>query len=570
MRDRRIVGSNVPYAPEGTAGSAGSEAAAGPRPKADRPASATTDGLGRIVAVSGSQVVCLLDNSVEAGAAGQGTSLQVGALIKMKTPGSTVFGMVSGLSIPIPNQDRTDQEMRIVELDLVGEAITEPDGSPGPFQRGVSFLPSLGDGVLMATQEDLRKVYAQPTVASVQVGTIYQDKSLPAFVAIDDMLGKHMAVLGTTGTGKSCAVALLLRAMLTDHACGHIVLLDLHNEYARSFENCAEVLGPGSIELPYWLLNFEEICQIVVGSDRTDREMDSAILKEAILSARQKYSEGSEMAAFLTADTPVPYRLSDVNQRIEEALGKLDKSTNSAPFLRLKDRLGALTSDKRYEFLFPGLSVRDNMAAILSRIFRIPVEGKPVTILDLSGVPSEILNVVISLLCRLTFDFAMWSERELPILLVCEEAQRYMGQNPMLGFESTKRALTRIAKEGRKYGVSLCLVSQRPSDLAAEILSQCNTIFAMRMSNQKDQDFVRATLSESAIGLMDSLPTLRTGEAIAVGEGVSVPVRLRFDLLPDDIRPHGGTTSFSEAWRNDEKDQAFVKGIVDRWRRQRR
>jgi len=238
--------------------------------------------------------------------------------------------------------------------------------------------------------------------------------------------------------------------------------------------------------------------------------------------------------------------------------------------LRLKERLNRLQSDKRFAFMFQGLTVRDNMASILSRIFRVPVEGKPVTILDLSGVPSEILNVVISLLCRVTFDFALWSERAMPILLVCEEAHRYVSQDRNQTFEPTRRALARIAKEGRKYGVSLCLVSQRPSDLSIEILSQCNTIFAMRMGNQKDQEFVRGTLTEATLGLLDSLPTLRTAEAIAVGEGVSVPVRLCFDRLAEDCKPMSGTACFSAAWQSDDKDLGFVAEIVRRWRHQRR
>lgn len=526
--------------------------------------------IGRIVSISGSQIVALLDNIEGAAGAHRPGSLQIGALVKMRTHASTVFAMVGGLSIPLPTQEPGDAEMRIVELEMIGESIIDETGQHGPFQRGVSFCPSLDDGVLASTQEDLKQVYARPTVSSVRVGTIFQDQTLPAFIAIDDLLGKHFAILGTTGCGKSCAVALLVRAILSQHGNGHVVLLDMHNEYAHSFADCSEILGPGSLELPYWLLNFEEMRQIVVGNASDAREADAAILKEAILSAKEKYHGESDKATFLTADTPLPYRLSDVNRQIDDALGRLDKATDSAPYLRLKERLSSLQTDKRFAFMFPGLTVRDNMGAILSRIFRVPVDGKPVTILDLSGVPSEILNVVISLLCRLTFDFALWSERELPVLLVCEEAQRYMGQDRMLGFEPTKRALARIAKEGRKYGVSLCLVSQRPSDLAAEILSQCNTIFAMRMSNQTDQDFVRGALSESTVALTDTLPTLRTGEAVVVGEGVSVPVRLHFDLLPEDVRPHSGTASFSASWRTDEKDQAFVADIVERWRRQRR
>jgi DNA helicase HerA-like ATPase len=526
--------------------------------------------IGRVVSVSGSQVIVMLEGQALQDSQEPGEGVQIGGLVKMRTPASTVFGMVSGLSIPIPSEDANESEMQIVQMELVGELIERADVGKAVFQRGVSFCPSLGDGVYTTTQNDLKQVYSRPAVSSVRIGTIFQDQTLPAFISTDDLLGKHFAILGTTGSGKSCAVALILRSILSQHASGHALLLDLHNEYGHAFSDCAEILGPGSLELPYWMLNFEEIREILIGSGREDREADTVILKEAIIEAKRRYRSDSNKTDHISADTPVPYRLSDVTQQIDEALGKLDKPTDSAPFLRLKDRFGALQADKRFSFMFQGLTVRDNMTAILSRIFRVPVSGKPVTILDLSGVPSEILNVVVSLLCRLTFDFALWSDRALPMLLVCEEAHRYVTQDPSLGFEATKRALGRIAKEGRKYGVSLCLVSQRPSDLAVGILSQCNTIFAMRMSNQKDQEFVRGTLSESALGLLDSLPTLRTGEAIAVGEGVSVPVRVSFDMLPDERKPLSGTASFSAAWQNDDKDETFVAEVVDRWRRQRR
>ncbi len=526
--------------------------------------------IGRVVSVSGSQVIVLLENQDLEGSQGPASEIQIGGLVKMHTPASTLFGMISGLSIPIPSEEARESEMRIVEMELVGEAIVKEDVGKAVFQRGVSFCPSLGDGVYTTTQSDLKQVYARPAVSSVRIGTIYQDQTLPAFISTDDLLGKHFAILGTTGSGKSCAVALILRAILAQHPNGHALLLDLHNEYGRAFADCAEILGPGTLELPYWLLNFEEIQEIVIGSGKEDREADIIILKEAIINAKRRYRSDADKVDHISADTPVPYRLSDIAQQIDEALGKLDKPTDSAPYLRLKDRFSALQADKRFSFMFQGLTVRDNMTSILSRIFRVPVAGKPVTIIDLSGVPSDILNVVVSLLCRLTFDFALWSDRAVPMLLVCEEAHRYLAEDAALGFGATKRALGRIAKEGRKYGVSLCVVSQRPSDLAVGILSQCNTIFAMRMSNQKDQEFVRGTLSESALGLLDSLPTLRTGEAIAVGEGVSVPVRLQFDMLPDERKPLSGTASFSTAWQNDDKDETFVAEIVDRWRQQRR
>ena len=556
-------------------GNGQARAAAAPRPAnggaaQTLPEKQTAGRIGRIVSVSGAQAVVQLERTSGKTNGAQPAVPQIGALVRMRTPHSAVFGIISGLNIPVPAHNSGEPEMRILELDLIGEAVTRKGEKEPRFRRGVSYYPSLGDEAFAASTEDLKAIYAQPDSACVRVGTICQDRTLPAYVTVDEFLGKHFAILGTTGSGKSCTVALVLRAILEQNTNGHIVLLDVHNEYSQSFADTAEVLRSDTLDLPYWLLNFEEMREIVVGRAQANREADTAILKEAILHAKSKGQDAPDKGLYLTADTPIPYRLSDIVRHVDDALGKLEKATDSAPYLRLKERLATLQSDNRYAFMFPGVTVRDNMSAILSRIFRVPVAGKPITILDLSGVPSEIMNVVISLLCRLTFDFALWSERAMPILLVCEEAQRYMGQDVTSGFEPTKRALARIAKEGRKYGVSLGLVSQRPADLAIEILSQCNTIFAMRMSNRKDQDFVRATLSESTVGLIDALPTLRTGEAIAVGEGVPVPARLMFDLLPDQAQPHSGTASFSNAWQSDEKGEDFIATVVARWRGQGR
>jgi hypothetical protein len=216
--------------------------------------------------------------------------------------------------------------------------------------------------------------------------------------------------------------------------------------------------------------------------------------------------------------------------------------------------------------------VKDEMVEIVSRILRIPVAGKPITILDLSGVPSEIVDIVVSVMCRIIFDFCLWTQppQALPVLLVCEEAHRYVPEEEHTGFGPTKKVLSRIAKEGRKYGVSLCLVTQRPSELSTSILSQCNTLFALRMSNDRDQEFVRRALPESASGLIASLPSLRTQEAIVVGEGVTVPMRLKFEHLHEEDRPRSGNASFSTAWQTDIDPGQAVAQIIDRWRRQLR
>jgi DNA helicase HerA-like ATPase len=533
-------------------------------------ASAHAVRVGRVVAVSGSQVITLLETG--AGHSADTPKMQIGTLIKMETPISTVFGMVSGLSIPIPKQDAGDAELNIIEMELVGETMKGASAAKQPFQRGVSIFPTLGDSVYMATKQDLERVYAPPAVDTVRIGTIHQDEALPAFVGTDNLLGKHFAILGTTGSGKSCAVALILQSILKRHQNAHILLLDPHDEYAHAFGDMAEALDPSNLKLPYWLFTFEEITEVILGDNDQSRKAEAAILNEAICEAKRKYMLKSDAnaAAYVTTDTPVPYQISELLQIIDEAMGKLDNPENSAPYLRLKSRINALRVDSRFGFMFGGLGARDNMSDVLARLFRIPVAGRPITIVDLSGVPSEIINVVVSVLSRMMFDFAVWSDRALPMLLVCEEAHRYVPQDTSLGFEPTKKSLSRIAKEGRKYGVSLCVVSQRPSELAAGILSQCNTIFALRMSNQKDQEFVRGALSESAMGLMEFLPSMRNAEAIAVGEGVPVPVRLCFDELPEERRPLSGTARFSSAWQTDGEDKSFIDTVVDRWRRQRR
>ena len=519
--------------------------------------------IGRVVSVAGGQVVALLDNTAMA----DGTTLQIGALVKMRTAASTTFAIVTALSIPLPDQESPSGEVRIAELELLGEATSGADGQM-TFGRGVSAFPGLGDAVLATTRQDLSIVYARPTSSAVRIGTLHQDKAVPAYVIVDELLGKHFAVLGTTGSGKSCAVSLILNSVLAQHHNGHVLLLDPHAEYVGALGDRAKVLDLNSLQLPFWLLNFEEMVEIMVGSSGKEAEAEITILKEAILAAKKIAAGDSEDSTPITIDTPVPYTLMAMIQFIDRAAGKLDRPETAAPYLRLKNRLDALRADKRYEFMFPGLIVRDNMAAILSTLYSIPVRDKPVTIVDLSGVPSETMNVVVSVLSRMTFDFALLSDRAFPVLLVCEEAHRYAPQNADAGFEPTKRGLARIAREGRKYGVSLCVVSQRPSELDAGILSQCNTIFALRMSNQSDRDFVGGAMTESALGLLDSLPSLRNAEAVVVGEGVPVPGRICFDDLPDNQRPLSATASFSGAWNNDVESGEFLTKIVARWRLQ--
>ena len=399
-------------------------------------------------------------------------------------------------------------------------------------------------------------------------------------VKIDELLGKHFAVLGTTGTGKSCSVALILRRILEKNPQAHILLLDVHREYSQSFKEWAEIISPENMTLPFWLLNFDEASEVLIGT-QANREADTEILRELIPLAKQRYmgnqrkdkpsvikSKDNPENPSVGVDTPVPYRTSDLLGILEDYIGKLDLRGELAPYKRLKARIEAVSRDPRYGFMFGSLTVHDTMVQVLSRIFRIPVLGKPIAILELGGLPSEVINVVVSVLARLAFDFGVWSAGRVPITFVCEEAHRYVPSDRTLGFEPTKRALSRIAKEGRKYGVSLCIVTQRPAELDPTILSQCNTIFSLRLTNERDQEILRAGISDSAASLLEFMSTMGQGEAIAFGEGVALPTRIKFDLLPSHSLPKSNTASFTQNWARELPSEGFLQEVVGRWRQQ--
>jgi DNA helicase HerA-like ATPase len=505
---------------------------------------------GRVVSTARAQVVMLLDRAVTTL-----DTVQMGSLVRVRSPHATVYGIIDGLSTPMPLQPQPGeppadaQELKIAEIGLLGE-VPDEECAGGAFRRGVTKLPSLDAIVYLANEDDTAIVYALQKRQAVSIGAVYQDPRVPARISVDDMLCKHFAMLGTTGTGKSCALTLVLKRILEQRPNGHVLLLDPHGEYGRAFGDRAEHLTVETFRLPYWLCTFDELTEVVFGREKQDMTLEIMYLRELVLAAKMNFFGAARDSAWITVDTPVPYAMGDLNRSIDQAIGSLENRNNLPPYLRIKNRINALQSDRRYDFMFDtGFVVRDDFAAVLGRLFRVPANGKPLAILDLASVPSEVLNVVVAVVCRLAFDFAMSAGQTMPLLLVCEEAHRYAPQDTALGFEPAKRALSRIAKEGRKYGISLGVISQRPSELASTILSQCNTVFAFRMSNERDQEIIKATLAEASDAMFSVLPYLGGSEAIAVGEGVPVPMRLRFDVLPEGERPQSRSASFAERWR---------------------
>jgi len=488
-------------------------------------------------------------------------SIRIGSIVKVSGDQRDVVATVSEVNVA-PN----DPSKHYLVADLLGELRRDGAG-PIDFTRGVSIYPVPNDVATTATEDDLRAIYGEQTNENVAVGTLHHDPDRQAFVITDKLLGRHFAILGTTGAGKSCAVTVVLSSILEQHPDAHIILLDPHNEYTRAFGDIANIINVDNLRLPLWMLDFAEASRLLIRSGtESDQQSQSLILKDAMTAARNVYNAGDPNLASITVDTPVPYRTYELIRSINEQMGRLSKPDTAYPYLRLRERITSLLNDPRFAFFFS--EEDDILESIMSQLMRIPVGGKPLTIVDLSGVPSEVTDVIVSTISRSLFHFAVWSERESrpPILLVCEEAQRYVPAYEGLGFEETVRIITQIAKEGRKYGISLALITQRPTELSLPVLSQCGTVFALRLGSEADQQFIAKTLPNAAREMLASLPSLPMQQAIVSGEGVVVPMRIRFHDLPPENRPRSEGAEFSKVWRTDDGDDDLIARGIRRWR----
>ena len=485
---------------------------------------------------------------------------QVGSQVKMQVGNAWLIANIRTL--------RVGEEDEILgNVDFLGEGSKNSSGKLSNFRRGVTRYPIPGCEVLPVTTEDMRAIFAASDEPNIEIGTVYPTDDIRGALYVDPMLGKHFAVLGSTGTGKSTSVSLILHRISELSPEGHIVMIDPHGEYSAAFKGCGELFNVDNLQLPYWLLNFEEHCEVLLTTDGAERQRDGDILAKCLLAARMKGKQAESLGK-VTVDSPIPYILSDLTGILVNEMGKLERAGDTAPFQRIKTKLDELKADPRYAFMFSGMLVGDTMGSFLGKLFRLPANGKPISIVDVSGVPSEVTSVVVSVLARMVFDYAIWSrtEAQRPLLLVCEEAHRYVPKDESANGQAVRKILERIAKEGRKYGVSLGLITQRPSDLAEGVLSQCGTIIAMRLNNDRDQACVRAAMPEGARGFLDAIPALRNRECIVCGEGVAIPIRVRFDDLEPEKRPASSDPSFARLWRETGDEAGIINRTIKRWR----
>jgi hypothetical protein len=492
---------------------------------------------------------------------------QVGGHVKVEVASRWLLASVRSLKL------NTGEGASVVtEVDFLGEGEEhDQTGRLINFRRGITGYPTPGARVYPVSGDDMKQMFAADERANIEIGTVYPTKDVRGALYVDALLGKHFALLGSTGTGKSTSAALIMHRICELAPEGHIVMVDPHGEYSAAFKSTGELFNVDNIAMPYWLMNFEEHCEVFVTSSGAERQRDMDILAKCLLLARSK-NRVAEGLNKLTVDSPIPYTLSDLTSAITSEMGLLNKATDTAPYMRLKGKIDELKADPRYQFMFSGMLIADSMTAFISKIFRLPAKGKPISIIDVSGVPSDIVSVVVAMLSRLVFDYAIWSRNEVPrpVLLVCEEAHRYVPSDRTGSGQAVRKILERIAKEGRKYGVSLGLITQRPSDLAEGVLSQCGTIIAMRLNNERDQAFVKSAMPEGARGFLDIIPALRNRECIVCGEGVAIPIRVAFDDLERDRRPASSDPLFSELWSHSGDEEAMVQRVVKRWRSQGR
>ena len=488
---------------------------------------------------------------------------QVGAQVKMRVGKDWVVANLRAL-----HADAADR--LVAEIDFVGEGQGGEGETLERFQQGVTLYPMPGDAVHAVSTGDMRAIYAPDTRTHVSVGTVYPTSEIRGTLTVDPMLGKHFAILGSTGTGKSTATAMILHRISDLAPKGHIVMIDPHGEYGAAFGSNAALFNVDNLQLPYWLMNLIEHGEVLLTSEGSERMRDLDILAKCVLEARVRNARAKgQNTQRITADSPVPYLLSDFHQILMDEMGRLDRPGDAAPYKRIIKKLDELRLNPRYQFMFAGMMVEDNMNEVLRTLFRLPAEGKPLSIIDVSGVPSDVVHTVVSMLGRLALDYAVWSraEDQHPLLFICEEAHRYIPKDEHQNEgQAVRRVLERIAKEGRKYGVSLGLVTQRPSDLAEGVLSQCGTIISMRLNNHRDQAVVAAAIPEGAKGFVDAIPALRNREAVMSGEGVAIPVRVRFDTLEEDKRPSSEDPEFAKLWQREGGEVEMIDRTIARWR----
>ena len=556
--------------------------------------------IGTIIEVDGSHIVAELKPGItELSRVFGGDTYpigQFGSIVKIHFGRRIIFAFVGRLRMKAEYElergmaPQAASDERVIEADLFGEGewlrdtTVTPVGWELKFDRGVATYPLPQQTVYLTPKRELRFIYGHGKGPSVHLGEHVGTGGTKCFAEMNELLGKHTAILGSTGAGKSGTVAAVLHSLLERGVEAglanwkpRIVLLDPHNEYAKAFGDKHTRLSTdeGSLKLPYWLLNFQETVSLIIGKTEFVATSQSNIVKLALLNARSDAAAtlGIDLTKQpLTVDSPTPYSIQKFKDEVNAQRPPGKDKKEQEPFNSVINKLETLERDSRMNFMLsPWDGATDEFAPVLSQFVG---DGKPVRIVDLSGVPNEVAGICSAVIARTLFNLKVWQtsdERERdPVLLVCEEAHRYVPNRGEAQYEAAQEAIRRIAKEGRKYGIGLLLVSQRPSEVEATVLSQCNSWIILRITNDADREHVRAILPDSMAGLTKMLSGLRRQEAIFVGQAAILPSRILIRSLTQEQLPRSNDIDFDMGWQGASMTAPELAVIASRWRFQQR
>lgn len=457
--------------------------------------------------------------------------------------------------------------------------------SDGRFSRGVSQYPVVGAELHLVSTNQLEGMFDTFRRDGLHLGRHSQRPELKIYVDPNKLFGRHVAILGQSGAGKSWTVASILQRTVKAMPRAHIVLLDLHGEYGWEDEHgefhsafpeeIVQHVDARELEIPYWLLSYGELIDLLVDRNDPNASLQIAFLRDVLYSLRRKANRDLGIDR-LSVDSPVYFSIKEMYLQFKKANEQqMDFGKAQGPLFGAFDeflvRFQALFNDARYDFLFkPKRRTESSSLEELLRDFvGLGETKKQITVINLSAVPHDVRPTVSAQIARLAFEFNYWNpkRREFPILLVCEEAHQYIPRSNDHQHAATRREIERIAKEGRKYGVGLCVVSQRPLELSETVLAQCASFICLRITNPDDQEYVRQLMPEGEQDMTDLLASLRRGEALAVGESVPVPTRLQ--VYKPDPQPHSDDVPVADSWRDGPVD-LDVSDIIQNWWRQKR
>jgi DNA helicase HerA-like ATPase len=524
---------------------------------------------------------------------------QIGTFVKLPIGNITIFGIVSSVS-NAPSKFEDEQlkynfGSRFLTIQLIGEKIGDDE-----FEKGIGTYPTINDEVHLVIEKDLQQIYGKRDEGSIEIGKHSSSENLSVYADLHKLILRHSAILGSTGSGKSNTTVSVLKAILNDYKGSRVILVDPHGEYSSAFTdaNVLKINDPvNPLYIPFWLMTFEELAFFLVGATSRDEQTPQykkfrELIVERKKANHDKLKSGVVDVNLITADSPIPFNVrelwhhinwwlnasfneTDVNKQTTATACEEDKGDfenlipakfkayalgNAAPFktkhyqefYSYEKKLIACLRDTTYNFMFyPGEYKDEKSKFDLHDLLNSWIGSeKQLTILDLNGVPPDILDITVGLITRFIFDSMIWGRDEKytgknrPILLAFEEAHSYLKKDQNESY--AKHAVERIFKEGRKFGVGALVISQRPSEISDTILAQVGTFIALRLTNSNDQSIVKSSAPDNLISLIDLLPSLRTGEAIIVGEAIKIPSRVRIKL--NNPRPTSDDPKLIKGW----------------------